>query len=654
MQIMYDDNFTHHATIPFPQDWDLFGKRYPKCKMETHEQSGKYVSDSITEERIDEWVKSSCNAGLAGKSYSEHPYEDGLSPSQKQYPQPVALEAPTGKGKNHFLNYTLREYAYKHNKKILCVGNRNALDRQQKKDLDELSLVRLYPEKYEYSEGMCTYGNITLITYQALAEKILDPDWNPKFDFVVLDECHFFYSDALFNPNTWFLLENIVKKFAFSVRIYMSATFENVFEVIRYMEGSAVRLMGSNRYKRSMYHYVDHNFKYYRFAGDFSKYNICFFSDTPASGKRSTKDDGEKSNSPLLKRICSSKRDKSIIFVTSKEKGKKLKAEIENILARNNENAADAVSYIDKGSRKQDGKEKLDWEYLLENGKIPERILITTSVIDNGFSIKDKMLKNIVIYTDDQTEFMQELGRCRLEEGDTVNLYIKKTSPSDISRLTNKYNSYYSVVARCCKDEPHLLNPDIHSILPVNEKACFYSLWNCEADERRAFFRLAAVTNERTYKTDIEPVFNKMVCWCLRKIGETILRYKEYEENYGVDAGKLFKLHWLFPDAESSDEYEDLDSTQKEELVNSLKELLGNIESKEIAADSTEYKAFIEKFRTLYISLCGSKDINRSEKQKYWTHVAMTKRLEKLRDYGINYKISNSKNTYIITPANAQ
>lgn len=69
-------------------------------------------------------------------------------------------------------------------------------------------------------------------------------------------------------------------------------------------------------------------------------------------------------------------------------------------------------------------EERHAWERIVETGEMGSYdVVITTSVLDNGFSVKDKNIEHIVLYTDDRTEFLQELGRVRLSENQHVKVY---------------------------------------------------------------------------------------------------------------------------------------------------------------------------------------------------------------------------------------
>lgn len=74
----------------------------------------------------------------------------------------------------------------------------------------------------------------------------------------------------------------------------------------------------------------------------------------------------------------------------------------------------DFAVFIDRHSRHKDDVSGEIWHKLINTGVFPCKILVATSVLDNGFSIKDDNVKNIVICTDDKVEFIQELGRRRI------------------------------------------------------------------------------------------------------------------------------------------------------------------------------------------------------------------------------------------------
>lgn len=85
----------------------------------------------------------------------------------------------------------------------------------------------------------------------------------------------------------------------------------------------------------------------------------------------------------------------------------------------------------------QNGLEEM--EGIVEKRQQNARILIATSVMDNGISLEDTDLRNVVIFADTEEEFIQMLGRKRKESGN-FKLYIYKY---DKRHFENRYK-YYS------------------------------------------------------------------------------------------------------------------------------------------------------------------------------------------------------------------
>ncbi len=619
---------------PGDNRWNLWDEWWNSSVTKNY-LKGRYVSDEITKDNIAKWVNTQCSQYYMRRGDDYWDWTLG-------YRWPVFISAQTGKGKNYFVKYVLRSYVYDNHYRLLYVSNRVALDYQQKKELAELSLTSIASEKDDSWKEQEEFGRVTVTTYHKLGERMKDPDWCRKYQFVVLDECHFFYSDAYFNPDTWSLLEGIVKNFENSVRIYMSGTMEEVYDPIHYFEGGMLRKITQNGDVNALYKNLDYNPFYYEFEKDYSNYDLRFFTDDLVVPDVSEAKGERDSGSKLLEDIRTSGKEKWLIFVSSKEKGKQLKKAIEQHCKPTDGQGetGNLVSYIDSESRR--GKNKAEyaaWVTLLEKGTFESRILIATSVLDNGFSIKDKNLKNIVLYTDNRTEFLQELGRCRLEDNMRVNLYIKKTSRMDITRLINKYNHYYEVVAACCEEERHLLNEDIHYEGKRSAGLCALEMWGSYADTRRGFLKVIPEYNPETGEYSLCPVFNMMVRWCLRKLGESILTYLEYEEDNSENAGILFKTEWLGLEHDTEGVETDLKDIMLENAICKMTKLLEEYENIELSELGEGYREFAVVFRELYVKLEGTKKINRSSEREVWGHTAMNNRLEVLRKYNLTYDL---------------
>lgn len=84
--------------------------------------------------------------------------------------------------------------------------------------------------------------------------------------------------------------------------------------------------------------------------------------------------------------------------------------------------------YIDK-----DLKKTKAFQDLIEHSTFNSDILITTSVSYNGINIEDENLKHVVVFAFDKVQFLQSIGRVR----------INKNNPSPINIYAIKYDVDY-------------------------------------------------------------------------------------------------------------------------------------------------------------------------------------------------------------------
>ncbi|MDE7022212.1 MAG: hypothetical protein K2P23_15120 [Lachnospiraceae bacterium] len=112
---------------------------------------------------------------------------------------------------------------------------------------------------------------------------------------------------------------------------------------------------------------------------------------------------------------------------------------------------------------------------LVITNKQKPQILITTAVLDNGVSIHDSDVGNIVIETESKTEFLQTLGRIRGEDVDECNLYFIQREKKDFAARMNRYEKdvkdFENLAVRGVQKNRDLY---IQEILADGEKADFY------------------------------------------------------------------------------------------------------------------------------------------------------------------------------------
>lgn len=94
--------------------------------------------------------------------------------------------------------------------------------------------------------------------------------------------------------------------------------------------------------------------------------------------------------------------------------------------------------FINADSRKNSDEEKEEFNRIVQNESFEAQVLISTSTLDNGINIKDDSVKNIVIDLLDRTEFLQMLGRVRINDETNINLFVRKYEKNDIEKMLKK------------------------------------------------------------------------------------------------------------------------------------------------------------------------------------------------------------------------
>lgn len=321
--------------------------------------------------------------------------------------QPVFISAQTGQGKNYFIENALIPYVKRlniknrTNQKVLILSNRLALKCQIKKRLDgnddpDNEEGQIYPYK-EFADVM---------TYQSLLEQMrhlekVQANGVSKYIYIICDEAHFFTSDAMFNPHTHKILSAIVKLFSNAIRVYMSATpYECLEYIIKY----------ESIYKSQC------PMAFYHFKRDYSYLNIFSYSSIRELYNEivmSVNHDGKK----------------WLIFIDDKEKCKTVKEELE--VYGNDAGCPMIIEYEDSKISKifavdATSKKNEDYRAIVEAEKLigDTRVLITTSVLDNGVNLTG--IDNIVISDMSKVKCLQMVGRARVKGYDPKTLYIKR------------------------------------------------------------------------------------------------------------------------------------------------------------------------------------------------------------------------------------
>ncbi len=351
---------------------------------------------------------------------------------------PVVIAAGTGAGKTTWVLDVLLKKVANEKKKMLYLTNRAALNEQIKRKLIEnlkeymplmqfnLFERRLTNALQNEDNGVCEMGPVVVMTLQAYYKSDKERNMFEDISIVVVDEAHYFMSDAIFNVNTAACFNSIFNKFPQAVKLFVTATPDNILpEIIKkgynaipggleyswlnnlYYLPNAFDIRGCN----AVYDVTwDDHFKEYNYECGYANCGtlVYIFADNGKSYKMKALDDvgdERKSLEPLIKKIKDTKDGKAILFIDNKKIGKEIAEEFgEDALFISSETKYEGM----------DSETYVAYKRLLINEKFAaHKVLICTSVLDNGVNIEDTDVGIIFIDADDKVKFQQMLGRIR-------------------------------------------------------------------------------------------------------------------------------------------------------------------------------------------------------------------------------------------------
>lgn len=300
----------------------------------------------------------------------------------------IAITSGTGTGKSYFITKKLTKFAKERGERILFLVPRNSIAEQLKLELD------------------LEDTHITVTTFQWLETALRqEMEVYKTFDYIIMDEAHYFLEDSQFNVETEYsfmwVMEQQVK------RILLSATSTSI---LNYMSN-----MG---YDIAKHYNIENNYD--------TLEKIVFLSHS-----RDNKLDLIKT---ILKKIP--KNEKILYFARTIDEA----VELFNLFK------ASATLYFSehnhKHSRQRSLINKSEYSHIIKTGELPKRILITTSVLEAGVTIKDRDLKHIFVDTIYETNLIQSIGRKRvIDHEDTFTLYLSNHTNKQINghiQTTNK------------------------------------------------------------------------------------------------------------------------------------------------------------------------------------------------------------------------
>lgn len=285
------------------------------------------------------------------------------------------IDAGCGMGKSSFIFNTLYPYAHENGKSMLVFSNRLALKKQQEIQGAGTDIRFMTYQRLEFDDYM---NGLIITTYIDNLMNVVR-----TFDYIVLDEAHYLFQDASFNRNTQTIL-NMVEELRATKKIIMLSATPELLRI----------------------HFAQKIEKEYKAEPDYSYIkNVYFYNKKETVNK-------------IIDDVPAD--EKILMFGDNKQRLQELQRKYENSAYLSSDNKVYS-SVFDEITKQE---------------QFSCRILFTTKVLDNGVNLKDKGIKHIIIEMADMVEFIQCLGRKRVQdENDTVTLYFL----NNVGRIKRRY-----------------------------------------------------------------------------------------------------------------------------------------------------------------------------------------------------------------------
>lgn len=241
---------------------------------------------------------------------------------------------------------------------------------------------------------------IDIMTFQHLEQN--DVDMN-KYTCIIVDEFHYFFTDGKFNKNTDTSLNKILDVNN-AIKIFLSATgtyAKNLFKNKGYITEDSI---------------IDYTAKFPELLEDYSYIDNLYFYKS------------DETILDIMKRA--NMRNKMIYFCDSVERAYKLHRELKE----------KSMFVCSRGSKYRKYVDEEALNNMIDKEKFRTPILITTSVLDSGFNIRDKQVKTIITELRDTISLEQSLGRKRRDVGEKVNVYVRDLNGRQLSGMKKNAN----------------------------------------------------------------------------------------------------------------------------------------------------------------------------------------------------------------------
>ena len=401
----------------------------------------------------------------------------------------VLAATATGSGKTWFVLNRLLPYAKSQGKHVVYYCNRKFLNMQ----VQASAKKRIYYDMGQDKEGLAPYLHIR--TYQYTERRrdfpnVIETDENgdeyaiseSQILYYVFDEAMYPVQDSGFSSTTryWYGKRSELKR-KYSVTVFLTATPEAFYLYRKTVKGGLDELFhefianhaisedrdysrwsyyvghpGANRESLMAYlgdpykalfawvedayergsRWVDHYYGEERSLPECYDYvDVRYFDKMDSlvrliaeSVKNSQRKTEEEKNTEEALPI----KDAWLVFVRTKDDAKSLQIALEALDCKSVQITSQFTKQYDETSARRKNSRKQTFRRLINEEYLDVRVLISTSVLDSGFTFHAKNVGNLVVCQPNKTSFLQMLGRIRVEENERINLYIQSHTPKQI------------------------------------------------------------------------------------------------------------------------------------------------------------------------------------------------------------------------------
>ena len=395
--------------------------------IDTIELSGQYISDAMKDD-VDKLLQ---------------PYTVSI------------LEGGTGMGKTTFIAYDVLKRIKDSGKKAILLSNRVCLNKASKREICKALGVEyqmdMFSEEGINSDFQVIASCVYVVSYQQAAamffKDLVENDYSKKYDpvnkfgimeklpnhcdLLIMDEAHWFVSDSNFSAINAFLFDALLKKYPDAAKLFISATMSEdlMDEIDDYVE----RIEETPLKKIERHNFINT----YGFENPYAVSKALHYKISRNEEQTVHKLVEIESFSDLIPQIVrtAGPKEKYILFMDSKEEAKKLRDEINKQLV--SDTGIPAAVFVSADSKTSKDVDHGIMQELIEENRFSCPVLLCSSVIDSGLSIKDRNIKHIALPPYAPDTFIQAFGRDRMRDVKKT-IYLRRITPKDVGKYIGR------------------------------------------------------------------------------------------------------------------------------------------------------------------------------------------------------------------------